>query len=168
MAYRGFAWHRTKGVINAVFPCGVIAWVEEMFHHESRVQICSVLQLLREASDGKIKNFGYDDACHLWESIDKAAASGCREAAKVLEECDFFIDPWHLKGHKRAMCHEKFNPEDRPYGKQHNAMAGEQCWRYLNKHRHCLRYLDGPRFKLHLLWVALSRNDLVLCAQWDK
>ena len=166
--FRGRQWHRSKGLINAVYPCGVVATLREMFHHESRTQICACWEDLRRISAGKIKNFGYDDGCHVHESIEKAAREGNQEAIKMLAECDVFIDPWHLRGHKRESCKVKFNPLDRPYGRQYNAIAAEQCWRYVNKHRHCVRYLDAASFELHLLWVMTCRNDLLLCRLWDR
>ncbi len=104
--------------------------------------------------------------CHLHESITKAACSGSAEAQVLLDNCDWFIDAWHLCGHKRLSCLAKFNPADRPHGVRSNTQAAEQAWRYFNMHKHSLRYMHGPGFELHLLWVAKRRNELNLCLLW--
>lgn len=154
----GKKWHQTRGVLNAVFGCGVAASLKEMFGHESKTQVCLLMETLRESTQGRIKNFGYDDGCHLHETLEKAAREGNELAQQFLRECDIFIDAWHLRGHTRPSCKEKFNPADRAYGVRKNTEAAEQCWRYLNKHRHSLRYQSGPGFELHLLWVSRNRN----------
>ena len=101
-------WHKWRWVLNAVFPCGVMAFIDEMFVHESKVQVCALMETLRNHLDGFIKNFGYDDVCHLHASLTKAAQQGSAAAQQILDECDIFIDPWHLKGHRREICKQMF------------------------------------------------------------
>lgn len=38
---RDIRWHKTRGLLSAVHPCGIVADVREMFVHESRLQVCA-------------------------------------------------------------------------------------------------------------------------------
>ena len=142
-------------------PCGIIADLREMFVCESKLQVCALIEHLRAITNGTVRRFGYDDGCHLWESLNAAARNGSEPAAKALEECDIFIDAFHLRGHKRAMCHERFSPKSRPWASKRNTSAAEQTWRYFNKHRFSLRFCHAHSFRLHVLWIASRRNELV-------
>ena len=119
-------WHKTRGVLSAVHPCGVVAELREMFVHESRLQVCAMIEDLWHTTSNYIRRFGYDDGCHLHESIEKAANEGSTEASNLLTNCDIFIDPWHLRGHKRKTCTNKFSPRTRPW-------ATKKTWKLQNK-----------------------------------
>ena len=162
----GPSWHKTSGPLSALHPCGIVADLREMYVHESLLQVCAVIEYLFQETKGTVVNIAYDDGCHLWESINKAATEGSDSAKTLLELCDVCIDPWHLRGHKRAMCHEKFNPKTRDWASKANLEAAEGGWKYFNKHRHTLRYQHGPGFNLHLAWVALRRNELISDQKW--
>ena len=85
-------WHKIRGVFNAVFACDIVAFFAEMYVHESKTQVCDLIVKLRKALASTIRNFGYDDMCHLHESIETASRDGSEEATLLLSECDWFID----------------------------------------------------------------------------
>jgi hypothetical protein len=157
----GLKWHKTRGLLCAVHPCGIVADVREMYVNESRLQVCAQIEDLRKSTSNGINKVGYDAACLLWESINAAKRRGCAEAAQVLENVDLFIDEFHLKGHTRKTCRERFSPATRPYASKKNTQAAEHTWVYLNQHRCSLKYAQKLAFNLHLLWVAARRNELV-------
>ena len=109
-----------------------------------------------------VSRVGHDDACHLHDTISKAARQGIPAAQEMLISVDFFIDAWHLRGPKRKSCQEKFNPNTRPFAPKKNTEAAEQTWAYLNKHRHSLRYCGRAAFEIHVLWIVCWRN----LSQW--
>ncbi len=160
------AWHKTSGVLCAAHPCGIVADIREMYVAESRLQVCAMVEDLWRTTERRVHNFGYDDACHLYESIEKVAVDGSNEALKLLQTAEFFIDAWHLRGHVREVCKQKFNPADRPCAARANTRAAEQAWRYFNQHRHSLRYLRPIAIQFHLLWVATQRNELQSRKRW--
>ena len=48
------------------------------------ILLCKLMCCCLGAGLGKIKNFGYDDNCHMFESIDKAAREGSEAARKAI------------------------------------------------------------------------------------
>ncbi len=50
-SYVGVRWHKTRGVLNAVLPCGVVASLDEMYTHKSKTQACDLIQRLCSVSD---------------------------------------------------------------------------------------------------------------------
>lgn len=155
---RDLRWHKSRGILCTVYPCGIISDVREMYTSESLLQVAAMLEEVREVSEGKISRFGYDDGCHLHDSLSKAAREGSQAARDFLDRVDIFIDSFHLKGHKRERCKLLFDPATRPYADKQNTQAAEHAWRYLNRHRHSLRFANQASFALRLLWVVVRRN----------
>ena len=153
-------WYKSRGLLCAAYPCGIVASIREMFVAESKLQVCALLETLIQESGQRIVHVGYDDACHLWDCLNKARQDGRGTAADALQTVDFFIDAFHLTGHKRPSCQQNFNPATRPWASKQNTQAAEQTWKYLNKHRACLKFCNPESFMLHLLWVCYRRNEL--------
>lgn len=163
---KGRTWSKTAGVLSAVHPCGVTAAVRPMVRCESRVQVSALLEHLRAVSKQGIVNVGYDDACHLFPALLTAALKGSQAASDAVEDMDFFIDAFHLRGHKRKVCQTLLNPKLRAYGSRTNTQAAEQGWRYLNKHKNSLRFCEKDSFLMHLLWVVKRKNQKILQGTW--
>lgn len=86
------------GLLGSCFlECGVWGPFQRLQFSESRAQVLRFLQDVR-ACNPQLRLVGYDDFCHIEESLQRHRPSG-------LDGLQGFIDRWHLRGHVRSRCH---------------------------------------------------------------
>ena len=91
---------RTKGVLLAVYNCGIIGGYQEIFNNESLLQVSLFILDLLECTP---KFIIYDDACHLHPYIVKNQKF-TDDKLKIFQQKLFTIDRLHIHNHTRPIC----------------------------------------------------------------
>ena len=126
---------RTKGVILAVYNCGIICSYKVLFGSESLTQVA---RFYLDIMDRSPKYLIYDDACHLKPFMD----SHCELNENRQLSYDgkvFAIDRLHFKNHTRKIC-KNFHCDKYPELSKVNSMACEETnfWFGNYKYKHML------------------------------
>ena len=109
----------------------------------------------------RINAIGYDDACHFAPHVrNRYKDSDDEVAARMADstQVDYFVDPFHFKGHTGFWCRKLYNPHDRRWLPALNSQAAEHTWTWLNKYRFMVRSMSVLSSELLLLRVSWLHN----------
>lgn len=90
------------------------------------------------------------------------------DGAKSLLEIKYFVDRFHVKGHTTPGCditsdkcqyHPDLTVFEELIGV--NTESAEQCFSWLGKFKHSVKYMSQYRYKMFLYFVVTSRNSLI-------
>ena len=59
---RKIKWHKSQGLQAAVFPCGVVADIRELYQNVNKLQVQAQIEYLRGVAGSKVARVGYEDA----------------------------------------------------------------------------------------------------------
>lgn len=158
-------YERSAGVMCLVRPCGIILHHAEMLTCESASQL--FVQLLRLQCDtgAKLKYVGYDRACEFHPFLKNLSKKGNVGASLLLNSTQFLVDKFHIKGHTTPACDVLkpeclYHPDLDKFKEIHgvNTECAEQCFAWLGKFKHCIKYMSQYKFKFFLQHVIASRN----------
>ena len=157
-------FNRTAGVMFAVKPCGVIVDYREMYTCESSSQLfCQLLLLLDHMPH--VKYIGYDRACEFKLFLENLSKKG-NEGAKKLLGLEYLVDRFHIRGHTTPACDItsplcQFHPDLEKFRaiQYVNTSCAEQCFSWLKKYKHSVKYMSAYKFKFFLREIIKSRNE---------
>lgn len=160
---------RSAGVMAIVRPCGVILDYSEMLTCESPSQL--FVQLLRLVCDtpSNIKFLGYDRGCEFAPFLKNLAKKGNAGAEILLEQIEYLVDRFHIKGHTTPQCDIKnqsclYHPDLPKFSdiQDVNTECAEQCFSWLGKFKGSLKYMSLHKFHFMLQRIVYSRNDCLI------
>ena len=158
---------RTAGFMFIVRPCGVIIDFREMFTSESPSQLFVQLLQLCDEDNANIKYIGYDRACEFSPFLTNLAKKGNPGAAKLLN-LKFLVDRFHIKGHTTPECDIKsdrckYHPDLPEFAdvSSTNTECAEQCFAWLKKFKHVIKYMSAHTAKFLLHSVVKARNNYI-------
>ena len=159
--------NRTAGIMALVKPCGVIVSLAEMLSCESPSQLFVQLLQLHCDTKTKFEFLGYDRACELHPFLNNLSKRGSIGAHMLLEK-KFLVDRFHVKGHKTAACdlkskNCKYHPDLECFSllKKCNTECAEQCFSWLGRFKHTLKYMNQYKFKFFIYVIVLARNQWI-------
>ena len=121
-----------------------------MILSEARFDILDELYRLNLVS--KKKFIIYDDACHLEESVQKY------KNYQPLKKMKFYIDKFHLRGHRRKICKTKFNQKLNKEISHLNSEICEQNFSLMFKHKYMLKHMSKFHFNFFLICIYDNLN----------
>lgn len=160
-------FNRTAGVMVIVKPCGIMVSAQEMLSCESPSQL--FIQLLRLHCDSpvEVKYLGYDRACEFHPFLRNLSKKG-NSGAEQLLSLKYLVDRFHVKGHTTPEC--DLNSDSCQYHPDHpdfaelldvNTECAEQCFSWLGKFKHTMKYMSQYKFKFFLYTIINARNHFV-------
>lgn len=161
-------YERTAGVLAMVRPCGTIIHCSEMFSCESPTQL--FIQLLRLKCDTKIhlKYLGYDRACEFEPYLVNLKKKGNAGAELLLEDVQFLVDKFHIKGHTTPACDLesdqcRYHPDLQKFKdiQDVNTECAEQAFAWLGKFKQSSKYMSHYMFKFFLYRIVRARNEKI-------
>ena len=151
-----------------VRPCGIIVDTRELLNCESPSQVFAQLLTLRCDRQVAFQFVGYDRACELKPFLQNLAQKGNEGAAILLKDTAFVADRFHIKGHVNPKCDPssplcEIHPDMDTYGAIKTAIAecAEQCFSFLERFRHMMKYMNKNKFHFFLQTIVLARNRSV-------
>jgi hypothetical protein len=156
---------RSAGVMALVRPCGIVVDLSEMLTCESPSQL--FVQALRLKCDENVnmRYFGYDRACEFAPFLRNLEKKGNPGAELLLRDTQFVVDRFHIKGHKAAKCDIKspqcaYHPDLPRFDEIRgvNTECAEQCFAWLGKFKHMVKYMSQYKYKLFLAQIVATRN----------
>ena len=151
-----------------VRPCGIIVDTRELLNCESPSQVFAQLLTLRCDRRVEFQFVGYDSACELKPFLQNLAQKGNEGAAILLKDTAFVVDRFHIKGHVNPKCNPnsplcEFHPDMDTYSaiKTANTECAEQCFSFLKRFRHMMKYMNKNKFHFFLQTIVLARNRSV-------
>ena len=144
---------RTKGVLLAVYNCGIIGSYKEIFNDESLLQVSLfLLDFLNY-----IPNFIiYDDACHLHPFMEKHNKLK-DERLKKFETLKFTIDRLHIHNHTRPICKE-YSSEKHTELVDINSVVCEETNYWFGGYKHIMKHMNYVRFNFYLYIIFNCYN----------
>ncbi|CAF1231773.1 unnamed protein product [Didymodactylos carnosus] len=125
---------RTCGAIAAVFNCGIIFGLAELFRSESIKQVYQFKANIFDGREDLLPNVVcYDDACHLrrfsWNT--KRNLKHETKPSQKLAQMDFTIDKFHIKNHKEPWCLKHMDPYQHPVVSTVNTGVYHESFRHI-------------------------------------
>ena len=140
---------RTKGVILAVFNCGVIGSYKELFGSESLAQVSRFYLDLIELAP---KYLVYDDACHLKHFLENNSQLS-EDRRAIFSNKLFVIDRLHYKNHTRKTC-STFRCDNYEELKETNSIPCEETNFWFGKYKYILKHMNFDRFMFYLFIIC--------------
>jgi hypothetical protein len=158
----------SQGIIYTLSPCGIILGFDELYRSESCYialwHLFKILHLIDKNQQTHLPRILiYDNACSLflyfWNRFDKYEVN--RPILRTLSsdfvsECQFFIDRFHQKNHKRPMCQKERNINyayDDATVKTINTEVAEQRNSVLKQYQNALSSYSSK--KVHIIYLVL-------------
>ncbi|CAF1152305.1 unnamed protein product [Didymodactylos carnosus] len=118
--------HRTSGIIAAVYNCGYICALQELYGAESISQVYMFLVQIVNEFENTPTVLAYDDACHLVSFIKNAKNFERRTAArKRIDNMTIVCDKMHYKNHVDPRCRRNCSPYNHEIAKRVNTEKTE-------------------------------------------
>lgn len=161
-------YNRTAGLMTLVKPCGVIVSISELLSCESPSQLfVQLLQLTCDTST-TFEYLGYDRACEFEPFLKNLQKKGNTGASMLLEK-RYVVDRFHIKGHTTPACN--LDSPDCKYHPDHesnkelegcNTECAEQCFSWMTKFKHSVKYMTQYKFKFFIYLIVSSRNKFTI------
>ena len=158
---------RSAGISAIVRPCGIIVDVRELLTCESPSQVMAQLLTLRCDRKVKFSYVGYDRACELKPFLNNLARKGNMGAVILLDDTDYIVDRFHIKGHVNPKCDIKsgdceFHPDLPKFSviASGNTECAEQCFSFLRRFGHMMKYMGKNKYLFFLQIIVLARNKV--------
>jgi hypothetical protein len=145
---------RTKGVLLAVFNCGIVGAYKEIFSEESLTQVS---MFFLELLDTTPKYIVYDNACHLEPFLKDHHKLGQARLLK-LNDTKFIIDRLHIHNHVRQIC-KNFKCENYEDLKNINSVVCEETNFWLSGYKHIMKHMNSERFVFYLYIILECYNN---------
>lgn len=152
--------HRTSGIMAAVYNCGYICSLYELFGSESITQVYNFLLYMH----CNIENFPsvliYDDACHLKLFIQNSNNFVLNtQATTKLKNSKIYCDKLHYRNHVDPWCHRNTNPYKDPIVNATNTEICEQIFSWLAQYKNIVRGFNESTFLIYLCLLSDLRNN---------
>ena len=152
--------HRTSGVIAAVYNCGFICSLYELFGCESVRQVYNFLLYIYQNVENFPNILIYDDACHLKLCIDNSNNFVQNTRAKQqLEKTKIFCDKLHYRNHIDPWCRRNTNPYTDPIANNTNTEICEQIFAWLSQYKNIVRGFNESKFLIYICLLCDLYNS---------
>jgi hypothetical protein len=149
--------HRSAGICCAVYNCGVVVGMTELFGSESLSQIYIFLTWLWYTIINFPKLLAYDDACHLKRFVNSRQKT---ISGKFIASLKMVVDKMHFKNHVDKWCRQNVNPHKVPEFNNLNTEACEQTFKYVSKFKHATKHMNFASYGLfHLTMCNIFNED---------
>lgn len=156
---------RSAGIMAIVKPCGIIVDVSEMLTCESPSQLFVQLLRLKCETNLNVSYLGYDRGCEFAPFLKNLQKKGNPGAEVLLDKVKFLVDRFHIAGHTTPQCDInddkcQYHP-DLPQFQEIsgvNTECAEQCFAWLGKFKHTMKYMSQYKFKFFLYTIVSARN----------
>ncbi len=167
---KGQRKHRTAGICAAVYNCGIVFGLVELFDSESLSQVYCFLCWLHEHCNLLPQKIAYDDGCHLFKFARNPARIKAppTPASQFLAESTIVVDRMHFPNHVDKWCKVHMNPDATPDFKDINTEACEQTFAWLSRFKHATRHMNYVRFNLFLFTICDLYNMSKLKRNFTK
>ena len=143
----------TVGLLVGAYPCGTIVIFDELYGSESISQVYGILiEYFSNLTDPTIKEFLYDDCCHMKRFAEKPTKANLNEITKFFADMSKHVDKFHFKNHIDKWCQENCDPNEVKDLEGVNTPVCEQLFKKINQHANC-KAMNGSRF--FLFWIYL-------------
>jgi len=145
---------RTKGLLLAVYNCGIIAAYDEIFNDETLLQLSFlVLDILDHIPTFII----YDNACHLHEYLKRHEILKDEKRKRKLQNTKFAIDRIHIHNHTRKICQD-YNCNRFEELKDVDSVVCEQTNFWFSGFKHTAKHMNYARYKFYLYIIFNTFN----------
>lgn len=152
--------HRSAGICCAVYNCGIIVGITELFGCESLSQVYVFLTWLWYTIATFPKLFAYDDACHLKRLVNSRQKTA---AGKFLASLTMVVDKMNFKNHVDKWCKQNVNPHKVPEFCNLNTEACEQTFKFVPKFKHATKHMTYASYGLfHLTMCNMYNEDKII------
>ena len=149
--------HRTAGLCCAVYNCGIVVAVTELFGSESLTQVYLFLIWMWKTLLLFPHLLAYDDACQLKRFCNKRLGT---VAARFIANLIMVVDKLHFKNHIDKWCRQNVNPHKVKEFNDLNTEACEQTFVFISKFKHATKHMSFGRYNLfHLTMCDIYNND---------
>ena len=148
--------HRTAGICCAVYNCGIVVGITELFGCESLRQVYVFLTWLWSILLLFPKLLAYDDACHLKRFVNNRQST---VAAKFLASIIMVVDKMHFKNHVDKWCKQNVNPNKVKEFDNLNTEACEQTFKFVSKFKHATKHMTYAHYNLFHLTICNIFNE---------
>ncbi|CAF4493257.1 unnamed protein product [Rotaria sp. Silwood2] len=147
--------HRTSGIIAAVYNCGFICSLYELFGSESIAQVYNFLLYMYQ----NVENFPdviiYDDACHLKLFIENSNNFVRSTPSKEkFEKAKILCDKLHYRNHVDPWCRRNTNPYNDPVANNTNTEICEQIFAWLAQYKNIVRGFNESTFLIYICLIC--------------
>ena len=150
--------YKTSGICAAVYNCGIIVGITELFGSESLSQVYMFLVWLTKEMDNFPKLLAYDDACHLKRFVNNPVRSNKSDSAKLLAEIRMVVDKMHFANHVDKWCRRNVNPYTDDLFKDINTEACEQTFHFISKYKYATKHMSYAKYNVFMVYVCNMFN----------
>ena len=151
--------HKTSGICAAVYNCGIIAGITELFGSESLSQVYMFLVWLVKEMPNFPHLLAYDDACHLKRFICNPVRADKSEISKLLATLRIVVDKMHFVNHVDKWCRRNVNPYLDETFKDINTEACEQTFHFIAKYKYATKHMSYARYNMFMLYICIMFNE---------
>ncbi|CAF1599920.1 unnamed protein product [Rotaria magnacalcarata] len=147
--------HHTSGIIAAVYNCGFICSLYELFGCESITQIYNFLLYMYKHIENYTDIIIYDDACHLKLFINNPNNFVKDTRAKLkIDSLKIFCDKLHYRNHIDPWCRQNTNPYSDPIANTTNTEICEQIFSWLAQYKNIVRGFNESTFLIYICLIC--------------
>ena len=151
---------RSAGTVYAVYNCGIIAGIDELFGCESLKQIYIFMEFLEKNMIKFPDLWAYDDACHLKRFVNKRQTT---LLGKKFADLVMVVDKMHFANHKDPWCRKNVNPHLVEAFNSLNTEAYEQTFRHVTRYKFATKHMSFGMYNLfHLTMADIYNHDKLI------
>ncbi|CAC5359321.1 unnamed protein product [Mytilus coruscus] len=125
--------HRSAEIFCAVYKCGIVVGITELFGSKSLSHVYFFLTWLWQTILLFPMLLAYDDACHLKRFVNRRQNT---ISGKFLATLIMVVYKMHFKNHVDKWCKQNLNPHKVAAFNSLNTEAYEQTFNYISKLKH--------------------------------
>lgn len=149
---------KTSGICAAVYNCGIIVGVTELFGCESLTQVYMFLVWLVHVMMIFPNLLAYDDACHLKRFVSNPIRADKTEVSRLLASIRMVVDKMHFANHVDKWCRRNVNPYTDDIFKDINTEACEQTFHFIAKYKYATKHMSYAKYNIFMLTVCDMYN----------
>lgn len=151
--------HKTAGICAAVYNCGIITGITELYGSESLSQVYIFLVWLVKTMLEFPHLLAYDDACHLKKFVCNPIRCNKTDVAKFIAALKIVVDKMHFCNHVDKWCRRNVNPYTDDVFNGINTEACEQTFHFISKYKYATKHMSYGRYNIFMLHLSNMYNE---------